>query len=64
MGSIMAPEAHGSYNYVPYFYSREFDLSWKFYGLNNGVDVLFGDQASGKFGSYWVDDGKVNRPDL
>ncbi|XP_077230843.1 monodehydroascorbate reductase-like [Tasmannia lanceolata] len=51
------------YDYLPFFYSRSFDLSWQFYGDNVGETVLFGnnDPASPKpkFGSYWIKDGKV-----
>ncbi|XP_010543453.1 PREDICTED: monodehydroascorbate reductase 2 [Tarenaya hassleriana] len=51
------------YDYLPYFYSREFDLSWQFYGDNVGETVLFGDNdpksPKPKFGTYWVKDGKV-----
>lgn len=51
------------YDYLPYFYSRAFDLSWQFYGDNVGDSVLFGDSnptsPKPKFGSYWVKDGKV-----
>ncbi|CAA0829671.1 Probable monodehydroascorbate reductase-cytoplasmic isoform 4 [Striga hermonthica] len=51
------------YDYLPYFYSRAFDLSWQFYGDNVGDSVLFGDSqptsATHKFGSYWIKDGKV-----
>ncbi|WCJ34346.1 Monodehydroascorbate reductase [Euphorbia peplus] len=51
------------YDYLPYFYSRAFDLSWQFYGDNVGESVLFGDadpkSAKPKFGSYWVQNGKV-----
>ena len=51
------------YDYLPYFYSRAFDLSWQFYGDNFGETVLFGDNdpasPSPKFGSYWIKDGKV-----
>jgi len=51
------------YDYLPYFYSRSFDLSWQFYGDNVGDPIMFGDadpsSAKPKFGSYWVKDGKV-----
>ena len=57
----MAPGKRGDYNYLPYFYSREFDRAWQFYGVNQGEPVFFGDASAGKFGSYWVDDGKVRR---
>ncbi|CAH8269932.1 unnamed protein product [Arabidopsis lyrata] len=51
------------YDYLPYFYSRAFDLSWQFYGDNVGESVLFGDNdpksPKPKFGSYWIKEGKV-----
>ncbi|XP_010242614.1 PREDICTED: monodehydroascorbate reductase [Nelumbo nucifera] len=51
------------YDYLPYFYSRSFDLSWQFYGDNVGDTVLFGDSDPAspkpKFGSYWIKDGKI-----
>ena len=52
------------YDYLPYFYSRSFDLAWQFYGDNVGDTVLFGDNNPDvpkppKFGSYWIKDGKV-----
>lgn len=51
------------YDYLPYFYSRSFELSWQFYGDNVGDTVLFGDNnpesAKPKFGTYWIKDGKV-----
>ncbi|KAL9362096.1 hypothetical protein Peur_044881 [Populus x canadensis] len=51
------------YDYLPFFYSRSFDLSWQFYGDNVGDAVLFGDSDPAspkpKFGSYWIKDGKV-----
>ncbi|XP_073273712.1 monodehydroascorbate reductase [Primulina huaijiensis] len=64
--SIFADEQGKSideYDYLPYFYSRAFDLSWQFYGDNVGDTVLFGDNnptsPTHKFGSYWIKDGKV-----
>lgn len=51
------------YDYLPYFYSRAFSLSWQFYGDNVGDTVLFGDNdpksPKPKFGSYWIKDGKI-----
>jgi monodehydroascorbate reductase (NADH) len=46
------------YDYLPFFYSREFSLSWQFYGSSEGTAVHFGDMAAGKFGAYWVDGGR------
>eukprot|EP00210_Caulerpa_lentillifera_P005211 g4978.t1 len=57
--ALTNPDSTGEYNYLPYFYSRVFHLSWQFYGENKGDVVVFGDQSSGKFGCYWVDGGKV-----
>jgi monodehydroascorbate reductase (NADH) len=58
-----AGEAVPEYDYLPYFYSRSFDLSWQFYGDNVGEAVLFGDSdpssTKPKFGSYWIKDSKV-----
>ena len=48
-----------TYEYLPFFYSREFTLSWQFYGVNEGECVLFGSMDEGKFGAYWVKDDKV-----
>lgn len=51
------------YDYLPFFYSRAFDLSWQFYGDNVGEAILFGDDNPAaekpKFGTYWIKDGKV-----
>nr|GMC67621.1 monodehydroascorbate reductase [Ipomoea batatas] len=51
------------YDYLPFFYSKTFDLSWQFYGENVGETVLFGDpdpkSPTHKFGQYWIDNGKV-----
>lgn len=56
-------KAIDEYDYLPYFYSRAFDLSWQFYGDNVGETVLFGDadpnSATHKFGQYWIQDGKI-----
>lgn len=66
MQAIFASEQGKSideYDYLPYFYSRAFDLSWQFYGDNVGDTILFGDNspssASRKFGTYWIKDGKI-----
>ena len=51
------------YDYLPFFYSRSFDLSWQFYGDNVGETVIWGREGAGapgsKFGAYWVKDSKV-----
>ncbi|CAN0879993.1 Monodehydroascorbate reductase [Linum grandiflorum] len=61
--AIMSTVKVEEYDYLPYFYSRAFDLSWQFYGDNVGETVLFGNNdptsEKPKFGTYWVKDGKV-----
>ncbi|XP_020571448.1 monodehydroascorbate reductase-like [Phalaenopsis equestris] len=61
--AIEAGRSVEEYDYLPYFYSRAFDLSWQFYGDNIGDAVLFGDadpsSSKPKFGSYWIKDGKI-----
>ncbi|XP_031275680.1 uncharacterized protein LOC116134132 [Pistacia vera] len=51
------------YDYLPYFFSRSFDLSWKFYGSNGGKRLLVGDNDPGsekhKFGTFWIEKGKI-----
>lgn len=47
------------YDYLPYFYSRVFDLSWKFYGDSKGDCIVVGDFDT-KLLAIWVDNGKVN----
>mmetsp|Transcript_13649 Transcript_13649/g.29277 ORF Transcript_13649/g.29277 Transcript_13649/m.29277 type:complete len:433 (-) Transcript_13649:309-1607(-) len=52
--------APGDYAYLPFFYSRVFNLSWVFYGSSEGEVVHFGDYEAGpKIGAYWVKGGKV-----
>ncbi|KAI8560136.1 hypothetical protein RHMOL_Rhmol04G0232600 [Rhododendron molle] len=44
------------YDYLPFFYSRAFNLSWQFYGDNVGDTVVFGNKdpnsENPKFGVY------------
>jgi monodehydroascorbate reductase (NADH) len=62
------------YDYTPYFYSREFNLSWQFYGQSDGADnvITWGDLSPAaaaaaaapegqapKFGAYFVKDKAV-----
>ena len=50
------------YDYLPFFYSRVFNLSWQFWGFNEAQQVAhFGDFEAGKFGAFWVKDGKVRQ---
>ncbi|KAL3693480.1 hypothetical protein R1sor_007131 [Riccia sorocarpa] len=57
--AILHPEKTPDYDYMPYFYSRVFTLSWQFFGDNVGSCILFGAPKSGKFGAYWVNKGKL-----
>ncbi|WVZ74009.1 hypothetical protein U9M48_022245 [Paspalum notatum var. saurae] len=54
----------GDIDYLPFFYSRVFALSWRFYGDNAGEAVHFGDpdlaaSPTPKFGAFWVNAGRV-----
>lgn len=59
VSSIMEPEKTGDFDYLPFFYSRVFTLSWQFYGDNNGEVVYFGDFSGTSFGAYWVSKGHL-----
>ncbi|XP_060669873.1 monodehydroascorbate reductase, seedling isozyme-like [Ziziphus jujuba] len=56
------------YQYFPFLYSSYFDLSWIFCGDNVGEPVVFVDAqynttrpspTKPKFGTYWINNGKV-----
>jgi len=54
----------GDIDYLPFFYSRVFALSWRFYGDNAGEAVHFGDlslsaSSPPKFGAFWVSAGRI-----
>lgn len=59
--AALDPAAAGDIDYLPFFYSRVFALSWKFYGDNTGEAVHFGDfsPTSPKFGAFWVSGGRI-----
>ncbi|KAL6497543.1 Monodehydroascorbate reductase 4, peroxisomal [Orobanche hederae] len=57
VASITEPEKTGEFDYLPFFYSRVFTLSWQFYGDNAGEVVHFGDFMGPTFGAYWVNKG-------
>jgi monodehydroascorbate reductase (NADH) len=59
VSAIMAPDETGDLDYLPFFYSRVFALSWQFYGDNVGEAVHFGDFPSGRFGAYWVNEKRI-----
>ncbi|XP_010554049.1 PREDICTED: monodehydroascorbate reductase 4, peroxisomal [Tarenaya hassleriana] len=60
VSAIMEPEKTGDFDYLPFFYSRVFALSWQFYGDPAGEVVHFGDYENGKvFGAYWVKKGQL-----
>lgn len=43
---------------VPFFYSRFFDLNWKFYGMYRGETVVVGRDTFAQtktFGGFWVE---------
>lgn len=56
---IMDPENIGDFDYLPFFYSRVFALSWQFYGDNIGEVIHFGDFTGTTIGAYWVNKGHL-----
>ncbi|KAI4375333.1 hypothetical protein MLD38_013216 [Melastoma candidum] len=59
VAAILNPEETGEFDYLPFFYSRIFSLSWQFYGDNTGEVVHYGDLSGTKFGAYWVSKGQL-----
>ncbi|CAI9111200.1 OLC1v1011370C5 [Oldenlandia corymbosa var. corymbosa] len=59
VAAIMQPETTGEFDYLPFFYSRVFTLSWQFYGDNVGEAVHFGDFTGKTFGAYWINKGHL-----
>ncbi|OVA16992.1 Pyridine nucleotide-disulfide oxidoreductase [Macleaya cordata] len=59
IAAIMAPDKTQDFNYLPFFYSRVFTLSWQFYGDNVGEVVHYGDFSGSTFGAYWVNKGHL-----
>ncbi|KAL7612159.1 hypothetical protein Lser_V15G07766 [Lactuca serriola] len=59
VSAIMEPEKTPEFDYLPFFYSRVFSLSWQFYGDNTGEAVYFGDFSGTSFGAYWVNKGQL-----
>ncbi|OMO59173.1 hypothetical protein CCACVL1_25031 [Corchorus capsularis] len=57
--AILEPEKTGEFDYLPFFYSRVFALSWQFYGDNVGEAVHFGDYSGSTFGAYWISKGHL-----
>lgn len=57
--AIMSPEKVQDYDYLPFFYSRVFTLSWQFYGDNVGECVVFGSAKDTKMGAFWVEKGQL-----
>lgn len=59
VAAIMEPAKTHDFDYLPFFYSRVFGLSWQFYGDNAGEVVHFGDYSGKSFGAYWVKEGHL-----
>lgn len=59
VAAIMAPDKTGEFDYLPFFYSRVFSLSWQFYGDCVGEVVHYGDFSGGTFGAYWMNKGQI-----
>ncbi|XP_021299020.1 monodehydroascorbate reductase 4, peroxisomal [Herrania umbratica] len=59
VAAILEPEKAGEFDYLPFFYSRVFALSWQFFGDNAGEVVHFGDYSGSTFGAYWISKGHL-----
>ncbi|EXC20301.1 putative monodehydroascorbate reductase, cytoplasmic isoform 2 [Morus notabilis] len=59
VAAIMEPNKMDEFDYLPFFYSRVFTLSWQFYGDNVGEVIHFGDFSGSTFGAYWVSKGHL-----
>ncbi|PON33155.1 FAD/NAD-linked reductase [Trema orientale] len=59
VAAIMEPDKTGEFDYLPFFYSRVFTLSWQFYGDSAGEVIHFGDFSGSTFGAYWVNKGHL-----
>ncbi|XP_078439187.1 monodehydroascorbate reductase 4 [Wolffia australiana] len=59
VNAIMGPGRAPDLDYLPFFYSRVFGLSWQFYGDNRGDVIHYGDFAGARFGAFWVDRGRL-----
>lgn len=59
VAAIMEPGKMGEFDYLPFFYSRVFTLSWQFYGDTAGDVVYYGDMSGSTFGAYWVSKGHL-----
>ncbi|RVW46611.1 Monodehydroascorbate reductase 4, peroxisomal [Vitis vinifera] len=57
--AIMEPAKTSEFDYLPFFYSRVFTLSWQFYGDSVGEVVHYGDFSGSTFGAYWVSKGQL-----
>ncbi|KAL5723799.1 monodehydroascorbate reductase (NADH) [Ranunculus cassubicifolius] len=57
VSAIMDSLNTSDFDYLPFFYSRVFTLSWQFYGDTGGEVVHYGDFTGGTFGAYWVNKG-------
>ncbi|KAL5540618.1 hypothetical protein UlMin_043193 [Ulmus minor] len=59
VSAIMEPNKTGDFDYLPFFYSRVFSMSWQFFGDNAGEVIHFGDFSGSTFGAYWVSKGHL-----
>ncbi|KDP46430.1 hypothetical protein JCGZ_10270 [Jatropha curcas] len=59
VATIMEPNKTDDFDYLPFFYSRVFTLSWQFYGDNAGEVVHFGDYSGSTVGAYWINKGHL-----
>lgn len=60
-GRILAGDAEAHYDWLPYFYTDQFDLGMEYIGHGSADDdvVIRGDRDSGEFLAFWQRDGVV-----
>lgn len=59
VAKVVMKKTEEAYDYVPYFYSRVFDLSWQFFGDNVGDCLIAGD-FNPKLLAIWVQGSDVH----
>ncbi|GJQ13759.1 hypothetical protein GpartN1_g5550.t1 [Galdieria partita] len=52
--SVFRAAIDTTYNYIPFYYSRMFELCWNFYGDNSGTTFVWGNVPS-KMVTLWID---------
>ncbi|CEM08681.1 unnamed protein product [Vitrella brassicaformis CCMP3155] len=57
--NVILGKETSDYAYLPYFYSREFDLSWKFYGQQSNETLTVRDPGANHMAAFWMEGSTV-----